>query len=116
MPAIEVQGRRDDVLNVAGAHGQPVKLTPLALATVLEDEALVNDFQLRQTGERRLMLHLGRAEAPRAEAACAALRAYLKRLDLGSVRVDLDPAPPRRDVRSGKLRRVVNAAGSTAGS
>jgi hypothetical protein len=87
----------------------------LALATVLEDEALVNDFQVLQTGQRHLVLHLGRAERPRAQVACAALRAYLKRLDLGTVRVDLDPAPPHREAHSGKLRRVVNAVGPTAG-
>jgi phenylacetate-CoA ligase len=115
MPAIQVQGRCDDVLSVAGAHGRPVKLMPLALATVLEDEALVNDFQVLQTGQRHLVLHLGRAERPRAQVACAALRAYLKRLDLGTVRVDLDPAPPHREAHSGKLRRVVNAVGPTAG-
>lgn len=116
MPAIEVQGRSDDVLSLSGRHGTPVKLMPLALATVLEDEALVNDFQLLQTGQRHLALRLGRAERPRAEAASAALRAFLQRLDLGGVRIDLDPAPPSREARSGKLRRVVNAVRPTAAS
>jgi hypothetical protein len=37
------------------------------------------------------------------------LREYLKRLDLGGIRVDLDSRPPQREARSGKLRRVVNA-------
>ena len=114
MPAIVVQGRCDDVLSIAGRHGTPVKLMPLALATVLEDDALVNDFQLLQTGQRRLLLRLGRAERARAEAACTALRGYLQRLDLAGVRVDLDTAPPRRDPASGKLRRVVNAVGQAA--
>jgi phenylacetate-coenzyme A ligase PaaK-like adenylate-forming protein len=115
MPAIEVQGRSDDVLSLAGPHGQVVRLMPLALATVLEDEALVNDFQLLQAGQRHLLLRLGRAERSRADAACAALRAYLQRLDLAGVRVDLDPTPPQREARSGKLRRVVNAVRPAAG-
>ena len=114
MPAIEVQGRCDDVLSVAGPYGAAVKLMPLALATVLEDDALVNDFQLLQTGQRRLLLRLGRAERARSDAACAALRAYLRRLDLPGVRVALDPAPPRREPASGKLRRVVNAVRAPA--
>ena len=109
MPAIGVQGRSDDVLSVAGRHGHAVKLMPLALATVLEDDALVNDFQLLQTGQRHLALRLGRAERSRADAACSALRAYLQRLDLPGIRIDLDPALPHREARSGKLRRVVNA-------
>jgi phenylacetate-coenzyme A ligase PaaK-like adenylate-forming protein len=109
MPAIEVQGRGDDVLSLSCRHGPATKLMPLALATVLEDEALVNDFQLLQTGPRHLVLRLGCAERARADAACAALRAYLQRLDLAGVRVGLDTAPPRREPRSGKLRRVVNA-------
>jgi phenylacetate-coenzyme A ligase PaaK-like adenylate-forming protein len=109
MPAIEVQGRSDDVLSLAGRHGQAIKLMPLALATVLEDEGLVNDFQLLQTGRRHLTLRLGRPERARAEAACAALQAYLQRLDLAGVRIDVDRAPPGREAGSGKLRRVINA-------
>lgn len=110
MPAIEVQGRSDDALSITGRQGQAVKLMPLALATVLEDDARVNDFQLLQTGQRHLVLRLGRGERARAETTCAALRAYLQRLGLAGVHIDLDPAPPRREVRSGKLRRVINAA------
>jgi phenylacetate-coenzyme A ligase PaaK-like adenylate-forming protein len=109
LPAIEVQGRSDDVLSLARPGGAPVRLLPLALATVLEDDALVSDFQLLQTGPRRLSLRLGRAERPRGAGACAALLAYLKRLDLAGIRVDLDTAAPQREPRSGKLRRVVSA-------
>ena len=109
MPAITVQGRSDDVLSVTARSGPVVKLMPLALATVLEDDARVNDFQLLQTDRRHLVLRLGRADRARAETARSALNAYLERLGLAGVRVDLDPALPRREVRSGKLRRVINA-------
>jgi hypothetical protein len=89
---------------------------PLALATVLEDDALVNDFQIVQTGRGRLVLRLGGPERARADRACAALRAYLHRLGLTAVRIDVDPAPPAREPASGKLRRVINAvpAGKSA--
>ena len=114
MPAIEVHGRSDDVLCIAGRRGEAVKLTPLALATVLEDDALVSDFQLLQTGRRQLSLRLGRVERARAQAACSALRAYLQRLDLAGVRLDLEQAPPQCEPRSGKLRRVINAMRAAA--
>ena len=114
MPAIVVQGRSDDVLTLAGRHGLPVKLLPLALETVLEEEGRVSDFQLLQTGQRQLLLRLGRAGRARADAARAVLRAYLQRLDLPGVRVQLDAAPPCREPCSGKLRRVVNAARAAA--
>lgn len=110
LPAIQVQGRCDDVLALVGRQGAAVKLMPLALATVLEDDAHVNDFQLLQTGPRRLKLRLGRDERTRGEQACAVLRAYLLRHDLSGVRVELDAASPRRDAASGKLRRVINAS------
>jgi phenylacetate-coenzyme A ligase PaaK-like adenylate-forming protein len=109
MPAIEVHGRCDDVLAIAVRGGPAVKLMPLALATVLEDEARVSDFQLLQTRPQRLALRLGAAERARAGTARETLRAYLRRLALDHVTVDLDPAEPCRDPASGKLRRVVNA-------
>ncbi len=109
LPSITVQGRSDDVLCVAGQGAAPVKLMPLALATVLEDEAQVNDYQLLQTGRRRLVLRLGPADRARAETARLALAGYLKRLGSTGVRVDLELGPPRREPRSGKLRRVINA-------
>jgi len=114
LPAIAVQGRCDDVLSLAGRDGVPVKLMPLAVATVLEDDALVHDFQVVQTGPRRLLLRLGPAERPRAQATAAALRGYLRTLDLGAVRLELGAEPPCRDPVSGKLRRVVCTAGARA--
>jgi phenylacetate-coenzyme A ligase PaaK-like adenylate-forming protein len=115
MPAIAVHGRCDDVLALAGRHGRDVKLLPLALATVLEDEALVSDFQLVQTGSRRLSLRLGAAERPRAGPACAALRAFLQRHDVAGVRIEVADGPPQREGASGKLRRVVNASQARPG-
>jgi phenylacetate-CoA ligase len=58
LPVIEVQGRRDDTLQVAGRHGKPVDLLPLALSTVLEDEAGLFDFQVCQRDARTLLLRL----------------------------------------------------------
>ncbi|HSO44176.1 MAG TPA: phenylacetate--CoA ligase family protein, partial [Rhodoferax sp.] len=58
LPVIEVLGRRDDAMVMAGRYGQPVTLLPLALTTVLEDEAGVFDFHLCQRDDRTLVLRL----------------------------------------------------------
>ena len=56
LPVIEVEGRSDDTLTVQGRGGRPVRLLPLALGTVLEEEAGLADFQLLQQGPARLRL------------------------------------------------------------
>ncbi len=116
LPVIEVQGRRDDPLVMTGRHGQPVTLLPLALTTVLEDEAGVFDFQLRQRDGRTLVLRLGLQgpEAARALARCRpALQAFAATQGLPALHVlgELGQAVPRG--RSGKAQRVI-ALGSPA--
>lgn len=109
LPAIQVEGRHDDTLAYADAAGRPVKLLPLVLTTVLEEDAHVNDFQLVQTAPRRLLVRLGFSERERAEAAKSALRAYLQSVGLAAVAVQVDTLPPQRSRDSGKLRRVMCA-------
>jgi phenylacetate-coenzyme A ligase PaaK-like adenylate-forming protein len=114
LPAIRVEGRRDDVLACADGHGATVKLLPLVLTTVLEDEARVHDFQLEQCGPARLRLRLGAAERGHAARAQAALRQYLRLQGLPDVSVEFADEAPRRDRASGKLRRVIRAAAMDA--
>lgn len=111
-PAIAVEGRHDDVLRFAGARGAPpVKVLPLVVATVLEEDAGVHDFQLVQTGARRLRLLLGRGERTRGAQAKAALAAHLKANGIARVTIEVADAPPVRSQASGKLRRVVSVIG-----
>ena len=58
MPVIQVQGRRDDPVVMAGPGGRSVTLLPMALTTVIEEQAGVYDFQLRQVDARTLALRL----------------------------------------------------------
>jgi phenylacetate-CoA ligase len=107
LPVIEVQGRADDVLTLEDAQGHAVHLAPLALTTVLEDEAGVFDFQLAQRGPHALRLDVfGGASS---KGAADALRGFLRDQGLGSTRVQChsDGSPAERG-RSGKQRRVVN--------
>lgn len=111
-PVMRIEGRRDDVLEFDGPTG-PVKLLPLAVVTVLEDDAGTFDFQLLARDRSTLLLRLepvGSAAGQRARrAAChRALRAHLDLNGLAGVAVVDDPSPPIRDARSGKLRRVLH--------
>ncbi len=115
LPVIEVQGRRDDALVMAGPWGQKVTLLPLALTTVLEDEAGMFDFQLRQRNAHTLVLRL---DLPRAEATAATARCRQSlsnfALQQGAIPIriimEFGEAIPRG--RGGKAQRVVAARGA----
>lgn len=110
LPVIEVLGRCDDALVMAGRDGRPITLLPLALTTVLEDEAGVFDFHLRQRDNHTLVLRLG-LEGVDGEKALARCRLELEKFavaqELQPVRVlgELGQAVPRG--RSGKAQRIV---------
>ena len=108
LPVIEVQGRSDDVLELDDARGRRVRLLPLALTSVLEEQGGVFDFQLVQTGARSLRLDLGASQG-RADAgrALESLRAWLASQGLGSVCLRVGTAAAVAVGRSGKRRRVI---------
>lgn len=107
LPAIEVQGRSDDMLCLHGKQGQRVHLLPLALTTVLEDDGGVLDFQLVQTGPSALRLDLG-AQHGSVDAARArdALQAWLHCQGLPAVRLTTRSVASFEPGRSGKIQRV----------
>jgi phenylacetate-coenzyme A ligase PaaK-like adenylate-forming protein len=113
LPAIEVEGRHDDVLSLVAPDGGIVRLLPLALTTVVEDAVRVSRFQIVQTAPDRLLLRVdGRGPVDRQAAWHAvdkALHRYLVQQALPNVRVGLDKRGPCADRRSGKLRKVVVA-------
>lgn len=110
LPAIQVEGRHDDVIAMVAQDGRVVRLLPLALTTIVEEAANVHRFQIVQTAPDRLALRLDRRSVGDVEAAwhaaAAALRAYLCRQSLPDVKVVLDEHGPAPDRRSGKLREV----------
>jgi len=110
LPVIEVQGRRDDPLLMAGLDGHLVTLLPLALTTVLEDDAGVFDFQLRQQDDHTLVLRLDPhgADAAAAAARCRnALEKFAVTQGLTRLRVRTELGRPVTRGRSGKPQRVV---------
>jgi phenylacetate-coenzyme A ligase PaaK-like adenylate-forming protein len=114
-PAIEVQGRADHTLHLHDARGREVPLLPLALSTVIEEEAGVTRFQLLCLSPTRLELRF-EAEVVEAKAAFqrvqAVLAAYLATHGLPDVKIEHGSEPPLRHPRSGKLERVRLAEGA----
>ncbi len=108
-PAIEVQGRADHTLVLHDTQRREVRLLPLALSTVIEEGALVTQFQLLCTSPNRLELRFEDAVSdPKAAFARAkkALAAFLAAQGLMHVRVEHGTAAPLRHPRSGKVERV----------
>jgi phenylacetate-coenzyme A ligase PaaK-like adenylate-forming protein len=118
LPAIRVEGRRDDVLALRAADGRIVRLPPMALTTVVEEAANVHRFQIVQTAPDRLALRLERDDKTERQAAwraaSRALRDYLAEQSLANVHVALDKRPPVTESRSGKLREVIAATSEDA--
>ena len=113
LPVLQVQGRHDEPLVMAGQGGQNVTLLPLALSTVLEDHAGVFDFYLLQVDACTLELHLPlQGEAgQQALARCSTeLQAFARTMGLAPITVHgtLGHAAPRG--RSGKACRIVACA------
>lgn len=111
LPVIEVEGRTDDCLLLDDLQGRRVRVPPLALVSVLENDAAVFDFQLVHCGRNRLRLDLG-ARAGEGERqwgrAQAALQGYLRAQGLGGVHLSHRCAVVRPAGRSGKSRRIVS--------
>lgn len=112
MPVIDVDGRRDDALLMRGKNGHRVTLLPLALTTVLEDEAGLFDFQLRQRSDRSLVLRVPSSGAHGAAAAhrgCAALKKFAHSQCVDGIEITTEIGKPIPKGRTGKARRVVAA-------
>lgn len=106
LPAFRVEGRTEALLEMRTGHRKTVRLAPLALCTVVEEAAEGHRFQVVRLAPDRLALRLAGGARTRRRATDA-LRAWLGNQGLPGVIVIDDPAPPRADPRSGKLREVV---------
>ena len=112
LPLIEVRGRRDDALVMTGRQGQPVTLLPLALTTVLEDDAGAFDFQLIQRDAQTLLIRFDQCD-PQAAAksllCCAVLEKFALAQGLAPIQVVTELGAVLQRGRSGKAQRVIAA-------
>ena len=101
------------MLALRAKDGTIVRLSPLALTTVIEDATAGHRFQVVQIAPDRIAvrLHVDDPHERSVEwgAAERALHADLAHQSLGNVGVSLDPRAPVPDGRSGKLREVIAA-------
>ena len=86
-------------------------MLPLALSTVLEDDAGLYDFQLVQHGPCELQLNTG-MRGPDAGSALhrarTTLAAFLERQGAAGLHIHCRSGQPRQRGRSGKVERVVS--------
>ena len=104
-----MQGRDDDTLWLGD---RAVPIAPLALSTVLEEEAGLFDFQIVQRGPCELLLRTGLSGTQAEDALRRARRvlgAFLESQGAVGVQVHCRSGEPGDGGRSGKLKRVVVA-------
>ena len=119
LPVLEVDGRRDDTLELVAPGRPAVRILALAITTVLEDDAGLFEFQLVQTGGAALELcgsARGAAALDRLRRARAILAAFLKQQGAQDVRIRCRSGQPCRLGRTGKLQRVIVMPAAGAGS
>ncbi len=113
LPPIQVEGRRDEILNLRSSSGEAVPLLPMALATVVEESPGVGSYQLLQSGPALLRIRL--EEAPGHDRTQVGndvanrLRKFLSAQGLNEVVVEVTEERPSRDPSGGKLRQVFSA-------
>jgi phenylacetate-coenzyme A ligase PaaK-like adenylate-forming protein len=116
LPTVDVQGRCDDTIVLRGAADRAVHLLPLALTTVLEEQASLYDFQLVQQDARTLVLRVPDSRARGAaavERGCATLQRFVSDQGAQGVRVVGETGCAITPGRTGKVRRIV-ASGTRA--
>ncbi len=111
LPAIQVAGRRDEVLVVRDREGREVQLLPMALTTVVEAATRLHRYQLVQTAPDHLVVRIdadatAEARARAWDAVRKALADHLAAQGVGNVRVTLDRQGPELAAPGGKLHVV----------
>jgi phenylacetate-CoA ligase len=110
LPAVLVEGRRDETLFFRTPGGDTIPVLPGAVATAIEEVPGVVTLQVIQTGPACVTLRIGPAPGTDATAvraaAAARLRALLAAQGLEHVAVEETEGHPERDPSGGKLRQV----------
>ena len=110
LPAIRVEGRRDEILSFQSPGGEVIKLPPRAIANAVEGAAGIRRCQVIQTAREELTIRIeatpGSDSKQVWEGVAHRMRNYLSAQGLPSVKVERAEEPPMRDPVSGKYRTV----------
>ena len=111
LPAIRVQGRKDDTLHLRTAAGAVVHITPLAIGSVIEQAGGLQRFQLVQTGpcdiRVRIEPHAGADAQEVWQQVAAHLQTFLAAQGLSNVQCAQGYEPFASSGLSGKFRQVI---------
>ncbi|HEX4585623.1 MAG TPA: phenylacetate--CoA ligase family protein [Burkholderiaceae bacterium] len=117
LPAIRVEGRRDDTICLERTDGRLERVIPLALCTAIEERAGVYRFQVLEEASNQLVLRIDPSEGDQHDVAARTeqcIRGFCAELGAQNVSIRTDQTPPQADPVNGKLRRVW-ARGEAAG-
>ena len=110
LPAIRIEGRRDEILFLQEPGGGKVPVLPMAIATVVEETPGVQRFQVIQTAPSILQIRLevmpGTDDGQVWESVVWRLHEYLAAQGLSSTGIEKASELPMRDRVSGKFRQV----------
>jgi phenylacetate-coenzyme A ligase PaaK-like adenylate-forming protein len=110
LPRIDVQGRSEETMRLGPSPSKSASILPLALVTVLEEEAALFDFQVVQRGTADLLLRTGLSGTAGESAlrrAHRVLAAFLEAQGACGVRIHCKSGEAIHRSRSGKVKRVV---------
>jgi phenylacetate-coenzyme A ligase PaaK-like adenylate-forming protein len=111
-PVISVSGRNDSALQMHGNNGKPVTLLPLALTTVLEEQAGLYEFQLHQRDAQTLELQLpqtGVAADVAVARGAQALQDFALLQGVAALKIITRTGVAMQRGKSGKVPRVIAA-------
>lgn len=110
LPAIRVEGRRDETLSFQTPEGEQVQVLPMVLITLIEDTPGVHRFQVIQTAPAVLSIRLevvpGSDGGQVWDRVARRLQDYLATQGLSFVAVRQSLEPPHCNPISGKFRQV----------
>jgi putative adenylate-forming enzyme len=110
MPAIEVEGRTDDVLYLESTDDSLIPVPPMAFETVVELIPGVLHYQIIQTSPTRLNVRID-GSSQLGDEVVKHLHEYLATLGLQSIEIELSLESPMRDPVSGKYQHVRSEVG-----
>ncbi len=112
LPAIRVEGRRDEIMVFQARDGTAVTILPMAITTVIDVVPGICRFQITRVGENALRVACEFANPHDAPAVARTVRSrlmdFLAAHNLKDIRITVDDRPPVTDPVSGKFRQVIS--------